>query len=295
MASASRAAHIWTLLLWPAASGFAVGAPCTDLLNPPLNVSVTGRLAFSAADPALVVALSGAPAGDVGTVPSPAAPPRLLEDLIPSHDDTARTVELLLERADWEYAACFQVGPGSVASKAPRLALLAVAEAGSGNDAVALCLWEAAVDLMPALRDVDLTPYGRAGRLLQGAARAEAVDTTPRPARATGADQHSASVAGFTSASPRSGPAPAFTEMARRARLEGKVIILVLIDENGAPRRPRLLKGMPMGLDSMALRALCYWQFEPARQGGVPTSAWHEVTLTFELAPQDLPELHIIY
>lgn len=291
MASASRAAHIWTLLLWPAASGFAVGVPCTA----PLNASVTGRLAVSAADPVLVVALSGTPAGDVGTVPSPAAPPRLLEDLIPSYDDTAWKVELLLERADWEHAACFVDGPGSLAGKAPRLALLAVAEAGSGNDAVALCLWEAAVDLMPALRDVDLTLYGRAGRLLQGAARAEAVDTTPRPARATGADQHSASVEGFTSASPRSGPAPAFTEMARKARLQGTVAVLVLIDENGAPRRPRLLKALPMGLDWTALRALCYWQFEPARQGGVPTSVWHEVTLTFELAPQDLPGLAIKY
>jgi TonB family protein len=214
--------------------------------------------------------------------------------LIPSYDDTAWKVELLLERADWEHAACSVDGPGSLAGKAPRLALLAVAEAGSGNDAVALCLWEAAVDLMPALRDVDLTLYGRAGRLLKGAARAEAVDTTPRPARATGADQHSASV-GFTSASPRSGPAPAFTEMARKARLQGTVAVLVLIDENGAPRRPRLLKALPMGLDWTALRALCYWQFEPARQGGVPKSVWHEVTLTFELAPQDLPGLAIKY
>ena len=83
--------------------------------------------------------------------------------------------------------------------------------------------------------------------------------------------------------------------MARKARLQGTVAISVLIDENGAPRRPRLLKALPMGLDWMALRALCYWQFEPARQGGVPASAWHEVTLTFERAPQDLPGLAIKY
>ena len=141
----------------------------------------------------------------------------------------------------------------------------------------------------PAFREIDLTVYGRAGRWLQQAASAEAAGATL--SRDPIAGQPAGAVEGFTSASPRAGPAPAFAEMARKARLQGAVTILVLIDENGEPRRPRLLKALPMGLGAAALTALCHWQFEPARQGRLPVSAWHEVTLNFELAPQDMPVL----
>jgi len=46
-----------------------------------------------------------------------------------------------------------------------------------------------------------------------------------------------------------------------------------------------------MGLDRTALGALRLWKFEPARQGGLPIRAWHEVQLIFEIAPQDMPDL----
>src|SRR5271166_6182450 len=44
-------------------------------------------------------------------------------------------------------------------------------------------------------------------------------------------------------------PEPVYTEEARKAKLQGKMLLQVLVDANGKPVRIKILKGLGMGLD----------------------------------------------
>lgn len=76
---------------------------------------------------------------------------------------------------------------------------------------------------------------------------------------------------------------PEYTEMARGARLEGTVIAVVIIDENGKVLCPRAIKGLPYGLTEATLAALRSWQFDPATVDGRPIRARYTLTTTFNL------------
>ncbi|HEX5715345.1 MAG TPA: energy transducer TonB, partial [Thermoanaerobaculia bacterium] len=58
-----------------------------------------------------------------------------------------------------------------------------------------------------------------------------------------------------------SGDPPGYTELARRARVTGVVIIEAIIDEQGNVTGTRVLKGLPMGLDQTAAEAVETWKF----------------------------------
>lgn len=74
---------------------------------------------------------------------------------------------------------------------------------------------------------------------------------------------------------------PRYTEIAARARVTGTVILETIIDQEGCSRRPRVLKGLPMGLDAAALAAVRNWTFEPATLKGRPMTVYYLVTLSF--------------
>lgn len=65
-------------------------------------------------------------------------------------------------------------------------------------------------------------------------------------------------------------PPPRFTEIARKARVQGVIIVQVVIDRHGTVAALQLLKGLPMGLSDEALRAMSTWLFEPATLDGQP-------------------------
>lgn len=79
-------------------------------------------------------------------------------------------------------------------------------------------------------------------------------------------------------------PPPRFTELARRARIEGTVIIEAIIDETGAVTDTKVLKALPMGLDQAAVEAVASWRFEPAMLRGEPVSVIYYLTVKFELS-----------
>ena len=78
-------------------------------------------------------------------------------------------------------------------------------------------------------------------------------------------------------------PDPEYTETARRQRLEGKTIMLVVVDEKGFPEVLEITKGLGEGLDLMALTAVAGWTFEPAMKGGEPVAVLINVEVTFRL------------
>jgi len=80
-----------------------------------------------------------------------------------------------------------------------------------------------------------------------------------------------------------SGRAPAYTETARRARIQGVVILEAIIDRSGVVTATRVLKGLPMGLDRQAEEAVRSWRFEPARRAGEPVPVWYALTVEFRV------------
>ncbi|HEY6322390.1 MAG TPA: energy transducer TonB, partial [Thermoanaerobaculia bacterium] len=78
-------------------------------------------------------------------------------------------------------------------------------------------------------------------------------------------------------------PAPVYTEMARKARLQGVVILEAILDQDGCVVQPHILKGMPMGLDGAAVAAVRQWVFAPATLAGRPVKVYYTLTVTFRV------------
>src|SRR5262249_25494139 len=59
---------------------------------------------------------------------------------------------------------------------------------------------------------------------------------------------------------------PQYTEAARKARLQGSVIVLVEVKPDGtvAPNNITIVQGLGMGLDENAIQAVRQWIFKPA-------------------------------
>ncbi len=79
-------------------------------------------------------------------------------------------------------------------------------------------------------------------------------------------------------------PRPAYTEQARRLRLEGEVSLRVLFSASGEVKVLRILKGLGHGLDEKAIRAAENITFQPAQQDGRSVDSTANVYVTFQLA-----------
>ena len=78
-------------------------------------------------------------------------------------------------------------------------------------------------------------------------------------------------------------PNPQYTEIARKARIQGVVIVEAIIDKTGNVTNVKILKGLPMGLDQAAADAVARWRFEPATLNGKPVAVIYNLTVNFRL------------
>jgi len=76
---------------------------------------------------------------------------------------------------------------------------------------------------------------------------------------------------------------PGYTESARRARIEGVVILEAIIDKDGAVHDVRILKPLPEGLDEEAIAAVRQWKFRPGTKDGQPVPVIFTLTIKFRL------------
>jgi len=74
-----------------------------------------------------------------------------------------------------------------------------------------------------------------------------------------------------------------YPEIARRAGLEGTVLVHVLVGANGRVERAEVYVGVHPLLDQAALAAARLCRFESGRQRGVPVKAWVAVPYRFRL------------
>jgi len=80
---------------------------------------------------------------------------------------------------------------------------------------------------------------------------------------------------------------PKYPEEAREAKIEGDVILLVYVDENGDVRKA-VVKSSPgvAGMDEAAKEAALECKFKPATYQGKPVGIWYLIVMEFRL-PSD--------
>jgi len=78
-------------------------------------------------------------------------------------------------------------------------------------------------------------------------------------------------------------PSPRYTEEARKNKIQGTVVARVLIGTDGSVKQVRITRGLPDGLDEMAIQAAYQMRFRPAMKSGQPVSFWQSVQIEFNL------------
>ncbi len=83
----------------------------------------------------------------------------------------------------------------------------------------------------------------------------------------------------------------AYTPEALQKGVEGAVLLSVDIDDQGIPRRARVLRSLDPGLDRKAIESLAGWRFTPATEDGRAVASTANVEVNFRLvgAPRRTP------
>lgn len=80
-----------------------------------------------------------------------------------------------------------------------------------------------------------------------------------------------------------SGPNPVYPEAARRARIQGVVVLECIIGKDGAVKSAKVLRGLPLGLTEAAVDAVNRWKFKPSTLNGKPVEVLYILTVRFNL------------
>jgi TonB family protein len=78
-------------------------------------------------------------------------------------------------------------------------------------------------------------------------------------------------------------PEPPYTEEARRAKLQGTVMLMIDIDIHGQAQNIRVVRSLGLGLDERAVEAVRTWRFKPAYRDGKPVMTTATIEVNFRL------------
>lgn len=104
------------------------------------------------------------------------------------------------------------------------------------------------------------------------------------PAPPTAQSRPAAQAAKITPAEILSKPTPVYTEEARAQRIEGEVLLEVVLEATGRLRVLRVVRGLGHGLDDAAVRAAEQIRFKPALKDGQPSDSTAVLHIIFQLA-----------
>jgi len=76
---------------------------------------------------------------------------------------------------------------------------------------------------------------------------------------------------------------PVYPEIARKARIEGVVILEITVNKQGKVRDVKVLRGLAMGLTEAAVEAVKQWEYEPSTLNNRPVEVLVTVTVRFNL------------
>ncbi len=80
-----------------------------------------------------------------------------------------------------------------------------------------------------------------------------------------------------------SGPNPLYPEAARRARIQGVVVLECTIGKDGIVNDVKVLRGLPLGLTEAAVEAVNKWRFQASTLNGKPVEVLYILTVRFNL------------
>lgn len=75
-----------------------------------------------------------------------------------------------------------------------------------------------------------------------------------------------------------------YPAIAAKAGIEGRVIVQFIVDEEGRPTKPMVVRGIGAGCDEEAVRAAMTTRFEPGRQRGKAVKVQMSLPVTFKLS-----------
>jgi len=79
-------------------------------------------------------------------------------------------------------------------------------------------------------------------------------------------------------------PEAEFSDEARRAKYQGVCIVSLIVDAQGNPQNPRVVRALGMGLDEKALEAVRKYKFKPAmKDGRTPVAVPINIEVNFRL------------
>lgn len=76
---------------------------------------------------------------------------------------------------------------------------------------------------------------------------------------------------------------PVYDEASRRARIEGTVVLYVVIDANGVPSEINVYRHLTPGLDASAIESVKQWHFTPATKDNQPIAIGAMIEVNFKL------------
>lgn len=79
-------------------------------------------------------------------------------------------------------------------------------------------------------------------------------------------------------------PKPSYTREARRAGVQGYVVLRVVLLSSGEVGRIKVVRGLPAGLTASAIRSACKLEFRPAMKAGKEVSQEVQVEYAFRLS-----------
>jgi len=78
-------------------------------------------------------------------------------------------------------------------------------------------------------------------------------------------------------------PSPEYDEAARKAKLNGFVLLSLIVTPEGNTKDVKVTKSLSPGLDQKSIEAVSKWKFAPATKDGKPVAVELHVQTTFKI------------
>jgi TonB family protein len=78
-------------------------------------------------------------------------------------------------------------------------------------------------------------------------------------------------------------PEPRYDEEARKAKIQGTVLLSLIVDEAGKPVNVRVTRSLHPGLDREAIECVSTWRFKPGMKDGKPVPVMASIEVNFRL------------